>query len=97
MILSHPDIADAAVIGITVKADPGLELPRAYVVRKPGLTSPSEEEVVAFCAKRLAKYKRLTGGVRFIDAIPRTPAGKALKRELKERLKDEELSQGARL
>jgi acyl-CoA synthetase (AMP-forming)/AMP-acid ligase II len=97
VILSHPGVADAAVIGITVKTDPNTELPRAYVVVTPGALSPSEEEIVSFCAERLAKYKKLTGGVRFVDAIPRNAAGKALKRVIREMLKREEKSEGARL
>ena len=59
------------------------ELPRAYVVRKdPKLT---EKEVKDFVAKKVAEYKRLDGGVEFIDVIPKNATGKILRRELKAR------------
>ena len=48
------------------------ELPRAYVL--PGLStdvSITEQEVVEFASKRLARYKRLSGGVRFVKALLR--------------------------
>jgi len=40
--------------------------------------------VVEYAGKRLAGYKRLAGGVRFVAAIPKNPSGKILKRELRE-------------
>lgn len=97
VILSHPSVADAAVIGMISKGDADVELPRAYVVPKVGVSPPSEQEIVLFCGERLAKYKGLTGGVRFIEAIPRTAAGKALKRVLRELQKDEDLSLASKL
>ena len=42
-----------------------------------------------FVGQRLAKYKRLEGGVKFVDAIPKTPSGKILKRVLREQAKKE--------
>jgi acyl-coenzyme A synthetase/AMP-(fatty) acid ligase len=61
-------------------------LPRAYVVRKPGEAGQGldEEEVKGYLAGRLAKYKALTGGVRFVQAIPKNASGKILKRVLRE-------------
>ncbi|KAL2399759.1 Phenylacetyl-CoA ligase epaB [Exophiala dermatitidis] len=119
VLLSNPNILDAAVIGVNPGPGSGsiasskdsdnagnskdIELPRAYVVRKPGLTERdlNEEAVKAWCRERLAKYKELAGGVRFIDAIPRNAAGKPLKRLLRERAKAEEEKetrrQGAKL
>ena len=59
------------------------EAPRAYIVKKnPNIT---EKEVQEFVAKKCASYKRLEGGVEFIDAIPKNPTGKILRRELKSR------------
>ncbi|CEL10842.1 hypothetical protein ASPCAL13951 [Aspergillus calidoustus] len=88
VLLSHPGIADAAVIGVrdvSVGGGDG-ELPRAYVVRKPGQAGQGldEEEVKGYLAGRLAKYKALTGGVRFVQAIPKNASGKILKRVLRE-------------
>lgn len=87
VLLDHPGIQDAAVIGIVPPGPEGegSELPRAYVVRKPGTGDKiTEEEVRAHVAQRLAKYKWLEGGVAFIDAVPRTASGKILKRYLRE-------------
>ncbi|KAI6221506.1 4-coumarate--CoA ligase 3 [Aphelenchoides besseyi] len=81
LLLSHPRIADAAVIG--VKDEKAGELPKAFVVRKD--ESLTEKEVFDFVAERVAHYKQLKGGVQFLQTIPRSAAGKILKIELKER------------
>ncbi|KAL1987210.1 hypothetical protein VTN96DRAFT_4542 [Rasamsonia emersonii] len=85
VLLSHPQIIDAAVIGVTIpRADS--EYPRAYVVRRPGPEGQrlTKDEVKKHVADRLARYKALTGGVKFVDAIAKTASGKILKRVLKE-------------
>ncbi|VDC00331.1 unnamed protein product [Peniophora sp. CBMAI 1063] len=88
LLLGHPEIMDAAVIGIPAPDNSGNELPRAYVVRAP--KSTSEPDVfVKYIASRVAKHKQLLGGVVFIDAIPKSAAGKILRRELRERAKAE--------
>ena len=80
ILLSHPGIADVAVIGYP--AEEGNELPRAYVVKKdPNLKA---QEIVDWIKERVTPYKRLRGGVVFIDMIPKSPSGKILRRELKE-------------
>ncbi|KAF2193159.1 acetyl-CoA synthetase-like protein [Zopfia rhizophila CBS 207.26] len=88
VLLSHPSIIDAAVIGIPTSSADG-ELPRAYVVQRPGTPKLSEQEVIEYSAGKLAKYKRLDGGIKFVDAIPKTASGKILKRELREWAKKE--------
>lgn len=90
VLLSHPQIVDAAVIGVQFSRD-GSQYPRAYVVRRPGADGKllSEEEVKKFMEKRLAQYKRLDGGVRFVEAIPKNPSGKILKRLLRDEAKRE--------
>jgi acyl-coenzyme A synthetase/AMP-(fatty) acid ligase len=82
---------DAAVIGVKHPAEPETEHPRAYVVKRPVPESNSldEKEVKAWCGERLARYKELTGGVRFVDVIPKNPSGKILKRVLREMAKKE--------
>lgn len=85
VLLSHPQIIDAAVVGITLVRDDG-EVPRAYVVRRPGPEGAklTEKDVKVFLESRLAKYKALTGGVKFVDSIARNASGKILKRLLRE-------------
>lgn len=91
VLLSHPHIVDAAVIGVVAAPDES-ELPRAYIVRRPGSQEAqklTEADVRNFFAERLAKYKQLAGGVVFVDAIPKNASGKILKRILRENAKRE--------
>ncbi|KAH8699235.1 hypothetical protein BGW36DRAFT_293241 [Talaromyces proteolyticus] len=85
VLLSHPQIVDAAVIGLSIPGADG-ELPRAYVVRRPGPAGSqlTESEVKEYLSTRLAKYKSLTGGVKFVDTIAKNASGKILKRLLRE-------------
>lgn len=78
-LLQHPEIIDAAVVGI--KAEDGVdEWPRAYVVRKPG--SPlTERKVRDYLKESLAGYK-LPKEIQFRDSIPKNPTGKILRRNL---------------
>lgn len=86
-LTAHPEIIDAAVIGIRESEE--VELPRAYVVLREGSTL-TEDQVKKFMADKLARYKALTGGVKFVDAIPKLPSGKILKRILRETAKKED-------
>ncbi|KKD07045.1 4-coumarate--CoA ligase family protein [Streptomyces sp. WM6386] len=81
LLLTHPGIADAAVIG--VYNDDGNEVPHAYVVRRPTVTDLSEGEVMMYVAERVAPYKRVRQ-VTFIDGVPRAASGKILRRRLRE-------------
>jgi O-succinylbenzoate-CoA ligase len=80
VILSHPQVRDVAVIG-QASARWG-ESPLAVVVK--GEAALTAEAVVQHCQGRLARYKQ-PKAVRFVDEIPRNPAGKILKRLLRER------------
>ena len=97
VLLMHPEIVDAAVIGVVID---GAELPRAYVVRRresPIAKDLTEEVVKNYSAGKLAKFKRLEGGVSFVDAIPRNAGGKILKRLLRDLAKKELGGEKARL
>ena len=85
LLLTHADIADAAVIP-KPDAEAG-EIPKAYVVVKPGATI-TEAAIIDFVGSRLSPQKRVRE-VEFIDAIPKSAAGKILRRILadKERAK----------
>ncbi|XP_012264325.2 4-coumarate--CoA ligase 3-like isoform X1 [Athalia rosae] len=79
LLRSNENILDAAVVG---EQHPQFgELPKAFVVCKPGKRL-DEDAVKKFIAERVPKYKRL-GTVKFIDVIPKSAAGKILRRELK--------------
>jgi acyl-CoA synthetase (AMP-forming)/AMP-acid ligase II len=81
LLLTHPGIADAAVIG--VYDDDGNEVPHAHIVRQPHAAELTEDEVMAYVAERVAPYKRVRR-VSFIDSVPRAASGKILRRELRE-------------
>jgi fatty-acyl-CoA synthase len=80
VIYHHPAVAEVAVIG--VPHPKWQEVGRAVVVVKEGQTI-TEEEVIEFCRGKLARYKIPKSAV-FVEALPRTAAGKVLKRELRE-------------
>lgn len=88
LLVTHPVVQEAAVIGVPAPDDPSSELPRAYVVVADS-SKISVEEVKEFVKARLAPYKQLRGGVMFVDEIPKNPSGKILRRELRERAKRE--------
>ena len=80
---------DAAVVGVTIN---GEELPRAYIAlqeenSKSGATT--EQDIASWLATRVAKHKRLAGGVKFVDAIPKNPSGKILRKILRDQAKTE--------
>jgi fatty-acyl-CoA synthase len=80
VIYHHPAVAEVAVIG--VPHPQWQEVGRALVVLKEGHTL-QEEEIIDFCQGKLARYK-IPKSVVFVEALPRTAAGKVLKRELRE-------------
>ena len=82
-LLEDDRIVDCAVIGLKAPHGSDAELPRAYIVRKHG-ANITEQEVKGLINKNLASYKALTGGVKFIDEVPKSASGKILKRFLRE-------------
>ena len=80
VLYQHPKVLECAVIG--VYDEEWGESPKAVVVCKEG-EDLTEEEVIEFCKQHLASYKK-PKSVDFVDALPRNPAGKVLKRVLRE-------------
>lgn len=79
VLLSHPDIADAAVVG-ALDTD-GEEVPKAFVVKQAG-ADLTEAEVIEFVAEHVAPYKKVRM-VAFIDAVPKSASGKILRKDLR--------------
>eukprot|EP00594_Rhizosolenia_setigera_P001029 CAMPEP_0178944038 /NCGR_PEP_ID=MMETSP0789-20121207/2920_1 /TAXON_ID=3005 /ORGANISM="Rhizosolenia setigera, Strain CCMP 1694" /LENGTH=505 /DNA_ID=CAMNT_0020623699 /DNA_START=294 /DNA_END=1811 /DNA_ORIENTATION=+ len=93
LLLTHPSISDAAVIPIDDEYSG--ELPRAYIslVKQKEQEESSqrltEMDVQKWVKERVAPYKRLEGGVEFIDVVPKSPSGKILRRLLKDKYRCE--------
>ncbi|XP_039276697.1 4-coumarate--CoA ligase 1 [Nilaparvata lugens] len=84
VILTHPQVKDAAVIGIADESSG--ELPKAYVVKQPG-ADIMERDIVDYVKGKVSSQKRLRGGVEFVSVIPRNPSGKVLRRILRDGIK----------
>ncbi|KIX09039.1 uncharacterized protein Z518_00117 [Rhinocladiella mackenziei CBS 650.93] len=81
----HHLVDDVAVIGVRLE-DQETEAPRAYIVKKGGLRAVKpgdEEEIMQWLEKRVSNHKRLRGGIKFVESIPKSASGKILRRILK--------------
>lgn len=85
--MEHPAVFDAAVIP---KQDPAeaTEVPKAFIVLRPGQTAGAEE-LQRFVEERVALYKKVRQ-IEFVEAIPKTPSGKILRRQLIEQERAQE-------
>lgn len=79
-IFGHPDVADVAVIG--VPDEKWGESVKAIIVAKDG-TNPTPESIIAWARERIAGYK-CPKSVDQIEALPRNPSGKILRKDLRE-------------
>nr|GMC73614.1 4-coumarate--CoA ligase 1 [Ipomoea batatas] len=84
LLLNHPNISDAAVV--PMKDEQAGEVPVAFVVKSKGSVI-SEDDIKAFVSKQVIFYKRIKR-VFFVDAVPKSPSGKILRKELRARLAD---------
>lgn len=93
-LMDHPSVNDVAVIGVQDE-EMHTEVPRAYVVPAKGKNSEKDaKEIVDWVSGQVASHKRLRGGVRFIDEVPKSASGKILRRVLKDKAKQEEKQSG---
>ena len=75
-------MADAAVVGITVHNE---ELPRAYVVLQAAARHKTTARYLQdFVAQKVAKHKRLSGGIEFIHEVPKFASGKIVRKIVKQ-------------
>jgi acyl-CoA synthetase (AMP-forming)/AMP-acid ligase II len=81
VLYEHEGVVEAAVVGHPDER--WGEVPVGYVVVAPGATATSAE-LIEHCRGQLAKFK-VPKDVVFIEALPRNPSGKVLKRELRDR------------
>jgi acyl-CoA synthetase (AMP-forming)/AMP-acid ligase II len=81
VLLGHPSIADAAVIGVL--DDDGQEVPKAFVVLQQG-AELAADAVMAHVAAHVAPHEKVRV-VEFIEAIPKSSAGKILRKDLRAR------------
>ncbi|KAI0915338.1 hypothetical protein AcV5_003838 [Taiwanofungus camphoratus] len=94
-LLGHPDVADAAVIGLA--DDFAGEVPLAFIVLRPQIAETVLKDKLAarevrisifkYVSEAKSSYKWPTGGIVFIDAVPKNASGKILRRVLRERAK----------
>lgn len=85
-LLTHPKVADVAVLGVYIEAE-ATELPRAYVVPRDESVLKDEKQRQAFADEvrswfdgKVSNHKKLRGGVRVVAQIEKSPSGKILRR-----------------
>lgn len=84
VLMSHPQIQDAAVVG--VPSEKWGEVPLAVLVSG-GNPELSSDELVEFCRDKLAGYK-IPRMIEYVAALPRNPTGKILKKDLREQFRE---------
>ena len=91
LLISHPKINDVAVVGVYNK-EQATEVPRAYIVPAPMIeaSQSTADDIIAWLQVKVANHKRLRGGVRFVDEVPKSASGKILRRVLKARAQEEQ-------
>jgi 4-coumarate--CoA ligase len=95
---SNSKVADVAVVGYWNEEEQ-TEVPRAFIVLQAGNEASKElaQEIARWLEGRVAHYKRLRGGIRFVAEIPKNPSGKILRRLLKQQMAAEAVATKAKL
>ena len=98
LLMSLPEVADCCVIGIYDNSQ-ATELPRAYIVPQVNVKADDAlvKKITDFVANSVTNYKRLRGGVRFIDVVPKNASGKIMRRQVREMAKKEDAKAKAKL
>ena len=99
-LLDHPAVADAGVVGVPDEFSG--QVPVAFIQLQPeaarkikGNAQASlklEKDIAKYVADSKVDYKHLHGGVYFVDAIPKNPSGKILRRTLRDMAKSRNLT-----
>ncbi|KAI1107536.1 acetyl-CoA synthetase-like protein [Jackrogersella minutella] len=99
ILLGHDEITDACVVPAH-DHERETEVPRAYLVLRAGVprTDAKAAEIAKWVEGKVSQHKRLRGGVRFVDEVPKNASGKLLRRVLKEQArKEDERARGPKL
>ena len=98
ILIGHPQVNDVAIIGV-YNEEQATEVPKAYIVPKEGLGKGEKEaaEIAEWLNKKVAPHKKLRGGVKFVDEIPKSVSGKILRRLLKAKALEEVKAAKAKL
>ncbi|KAF5022720.1 hypothetical protein F66182_5268 [Fusarium sp. NRRL 66182] len=97
-LLTHPAVSDCAVIQVP-DARAG-EVPKAFIVKSDSAIKSEEElarDIQRYVEEHKARYKWLKGGVEFVEAIPKSPTGKILRRKLRDRERERRKTKGSKL
>jgi acyl-coenzyme A synthetase/AMP-(fatty) acid ligase len=91
LLMGMDVVDDVAVIGIRDESQ-ATEVPLAFVVLKKDVEKSEDQKkkIVEWVAGNVASHKKLRGGVKWIDAVPKSASGKILRRVLKDLIKEEE-------
>lgn len=110
ILVAHPDIEDVAVIGVYDESQAS-EVPRAFVVLRKGqgvnkndnqhnnnyeVGMKEEQEIKTWLEARVASYKQLRGGIKFVEQIPKSASGKILRRVLRDGEKQQQQQLGVK-
>jgi acyl-CoA synthetase (AMP-forming)/AMP-acid ligase II len=92
LLVGSDMVDDACVVGVYDEGQ-ATELPLAFVVKAEKVKNVPddklEKEICKWVASKVANHKRLRGGIRFVDVIPKSAAGKILRRFLRDQIKEE--------
>jgi acyl-coenzyme A synthetase/AMP-(fatty) acid ligase len=98
LLVAHKDVLDVCVIGVEDRAQ-ATEVPRAYVVLAPNVEANAvkAKELAEWVAGQVAPHKKLRGGIKFIQQVPKSPSGKILRRLMRDQAKEEDRKEGPKL